>query len=65
MDKGLGIDVGGTSIKVGLVTPEGELTASRRTSSPAAWTSPVPWSLTAPWASFPTSSSTPRVLSAR
>ena len=35
MDKVLGIDVGGTSIKVGLFTPEGELLEERKIPTPA------------------------------
>ena len=35
MDKVLGIDVGGTSIKVGLFTPEGELVEERKIPTPA------------------------------
>lgn len=35
MDRVLGIDVGGTSIKAGLFTPEGELLAETRVSTPA------------------------------
>ena len=35
MDAVLGIDVGGTSIKVGLFTPEGELLEERKVPTPA------------------------------
>ena len=35
MDKVLGIDIGGTSIKVGLFTPEGELLEERKIPTPA------------------------------